>query len=57
MRLTRMLLKYRKGNKLARAPQDIKAIPFDPILPLRLRDRGFLMKIYKLFPILIRKSF
>ena len=41
MRVTSTLLKYMRGNKVARAPQDLKKIPFDPILPLRLRDRGF----------------
>lgn len=41
MRLTRFLLvQYRKGNKIARAPQDIKNVPYKSILPLRLRERG-----------------
>lgn len=34
------LLKYCKGNKPARAPQDLRKIPFQAILPLKLRDRG-----------------
>lgn len=53
MRLTQMLLKnfksYKRGNKVARAPQDLKAIPFDAILPLRLRDRGLKKKLFLFF--------
>lgn len=40
MRLTRTLLKYVRGNKPARAPQNEKKVPFQPILPLKLRERG-----------------
>ena len=45
MRLTRFLLvQYRRGNKTARAPQDLKKVPFKSILPLQLRERGWFKK-------------
>jgi hypothetical protein len=40
MRVTSLLLRYCRGNKNARAPQNIRAVPFKPILPMNLRDRG-----------------
>lgn len=40
MRLTRILLAYKKHHSKARLPQNMKKIPFDPILPMKLKDRG-----------------
>ncbi|KAG5680389.1 hypothetical protein PVAND_009898 [Polypedilum vanderplanki] len=39
MRLTRSLLRYVRGNKPARAPQNENKVPFQAILPLKLRER------------------
>jgi hypothetical protein len=40
MRLTRVLRAYWVRGSKARAPQDEKKVPFQPILPLKLRNKG-----------------
>lgn len=48
MQIFRTLWRYQLRGMPARVPQDIKKVPFKPILPLKLRDRGKLNWIMRL---------
>lgn len=56
MRIVRVLLRQYKHPKhlQSRTPQDPNKVPFKPILPQRLRDRGlFCFSIFTDFNILV----